>query len=197
MGPKADRKCWACPDDLNLSYHPLAPLCRLVGVLGSVVQVATLSMLHSRQYLSLRCFIAPELVGDYHSWYVLAALEQLAEELLGRGFVPAALHQDVQHVALLVDSPPQVMSLPVDLEEHFVQVPFIPWSRPMATQLVGVGLPELAAPLPHRLVADHNSPLVQEFFDIPKAQREAMVQPDGVADDFSREAEALVGHRRG
>ncbi len=38
------------------------------------------------------------------------------------------------------------------------------------TQLVGVGLPELLAPLPHRLVGDSHSPLVQEFFDISEAK---------------------------
>jgi hypothetical protein len=30
-----------------------------------------------------------------------------------------------------------------DLEEHLVEMLFIPWARPSATQVVGVGLPEL------------------------------------------------------
>ncbi len=64
-------------------------------------------MLHTWQHLSLGCFIATELVCDYHPWYVLAALEQLAEELLSCTLVAAALNQDVQHVALLVYSPPE------------------------------------------------------------------------------------------
>ncbi len=70
-------------------------------------------MLHAWQYLSFRCSIATELVCDDHPWYVLAALEQLAEELLSCTLVAAALYQDIQHVALLVYCPPEIVSIPV------------------------------------------------------------------------------------
>jgi len=35
---------------------------------------------------------------------------------------PAGLEQDVEHVSVLVDGPPQVLSARVDLDEHLVQV---------------------------------------------------------------------------
>ena len=41
-------------------------------------------------------------------------------ELL-RGFlIAAALDQDIQHVSILIHRSPQVMNMPVDLEEYFV-----------------------------------------------------------------------------
>ncbi len=86
---------------------------RLVGVFGTIVEIAALPVLHPRQHLPLGRAIARELVRDQHPRDVGAALEQLAEEFLGRRFVPAALDQDVEDVAVLIDSAPEIMALPV------------------------------------------------------------------------------------
>ena len=75
------------------------------------------------------------------------ALEELAEELLRGVLVPTPLHEDVEHIAVLVHRPPQVMAFTVDRHEHLVQVPFIARPGAPATQLVGILLAELAAPL--------------------------------------------------
>jgi len=82
-------------------------------VLTPVIEVATLAMLHPRQDLALGRAIALELIRDDHPWDVLQALEQLAEKLLRRVLVAAALHQNIEDVILLVDSAPQVMALPL------------------------------------------------------------------------------------
>jgi hypothetical protein len=44
----------------------------------------------------------------------LQSLEQLAKELLRRLLIAATLHQDVEHVIVLVNSALQVMALSVD-----------------------------------------------------------------------------------
>ncbi len=72
---------------------------------------------------SFRRAVAPQLVGDDDTWYVLQALQQLAEEPLGRLLVPAALDQDVQDVAILVYSTPQIMILAIHFDEHLIEVP--------------------------------------------------------------------------
>jgi hypothetical protein len=46
----------------------------------------------------------------------------VAEEPPGRSGVPPVLDQDVEHGAILVDGPSQVLPLSVDLHEDFVQV---------------------------------------------------------------------------
>src|SRR5215831_15349346 len=96
-------------------------------VLAAVVEGATLAMLYSWQYLTLRCTVALELLRDDHPWHVLQALEQLAKELLGGVLVAATLHQDVEHVIVLIHGAPQVMALPVHCQKHLVQVPFVAW----------------------------------------------------------------------
>ena len=60
---------------------------------------------------------------------------------------------------MLVDRPPQVVGRAVDLDEHLVEVPLVAGAGPAAAQPVGVGLPELGAPLPDRFVGDHDAAL--------------------------------------
>lgn len=69
----------------------------------SVVQALVPSMLDARHDALLRCLVAAQPVGNHHSRHILAALKQLAEEFLGRGFVPSALHQDIEDVAILIN----------------------------------------------------------------------------------------------
>ena len=49
----------------------------------------------------------------------------LTEKPLGRHRVAARLHQDVEHVAVLVDRAPQLMGGAVDRHEDLVEVPFV------------------------------------------------------------------------
>src|SRR5699024_7692062 len=57
------------------------------------------------------------------------------------------LHQNVQDGAVLIDGPPQVLPLTID-DEHLVEMPLVPRLRAATPQLVGILLPELAAPPP-------------------------------------------------
>lgn len=59
-------------------------------------------------------------------------------------------------------------------------------------ELLGVFGSELSTPLPDGLVGDGDAPLREEFFDIAEAEREPMVQPHAVTDDFTRESVAAV-----
>jgi hypothetical protein len=57
-------------------------------------------------------------------------------------------------MSLLVHRPPQIVGLPVDFDEHLVKVPLVPRAGPPAAQAIGVGLPELAAPLVDGVIGD-------------------------------------------
>ena len=57
----------------------------------------------------------------------------------GRARIPSRLEQDVNHVPVLVNGPPQILPLPLDRHEEFVQVP-------------GVAHPASAPPQPPRVV---------------------------------------------
>src|SRR4029450_9840272 len=161
-------------------------------VLTAVVEIAALTMFDSGQDLPLGRAIALELIGDNDAWDVLQPLEQLAKEFLGGLLIAPALDQDVEHIIVLVDSAPQVMALPVNREEYLVQVPFVTWLGASTLQLIGVVLPKFQTPLANGLVGHVDAALKQDLLHVAVAQREAIIQPDAMADDLAGEAVILV-----
>ena len=173
--------------------HPSLPLARgLMRVLRTVVEVAVLAMLHARQDLSLGGPIAFEFIRDDHPWNVLTALEELAEELLSSVLVPSPLHQDVEHHAVLVHRPPQIVPLLVNRDEYFIQVLLITRPGTPPTQLIGVLLAKLTTPFANSFVRDGYTTDEQDLFHIAVAERKAEIEPDGVANDLSGEAMMFV-----
>src|SRR4051795_12709254 len=124
-------------------------------------------------------------------------LQQLAEQALGGPFVPPALHQDVEHEAVLIHRTPQPVLLAGDLEDDLIEVPFVSGRRQAPPDLVGERLAELARPLPYRLVADDDAMRGQHLLNHAQAEREAKVEPDRVADDLGREAIAGIAGANG
>jgi hypothetical protein len=53
------------------------------------------------------------------------SLQELPEELPGCSLVAPGLHQDVEHVAVLIDRPPQIVPFAVDIEKDFIEVPCV------------------------------------------------------------------------
>ena len=76
-------------------HTPLPLAGGVMGVLRAVIEIAVLAVLHARQDVPLGRTIACELVRDDHPWYVGQAIEELAEELLRRLFVAAALDENI------------------------------------------------------------------------------------------------------
>src|SRR5215468_10160064 len=163
-----------------------------MGVLTPVIEVATLAMLHPRQDLALRRAVALELIGNDHPWHVLQPLEQLAKELLRSLLIAPALHEDIKHVIILVDSAPEVMALPVDGQKDLIQVSLVTWPGSSVLQLIGVCLSKLEAPLADGLVGHIDAALEQDLLHVAVAQREAIVEPDPMADDLTWKAVVLV-----
>jgi hypothetical protein len=149
-------------------HAPLTLACRLMGVLRAVVEIAVLTVFHTWEYFPLRRAIAFELVCDEHPRDVSQPFEQLAEKLL------------------------QVMTFAIDGRKHPVQVPLVTRPGPVASELIGIRLPELQALFADGLVGDDDPTSEQELFDIPIAQAEAEVQPNAVADKPHRELMTLV-----
>jgi hypothetical protein len=58
----------------------------------------------------MRHRVTAELVGDQHPRYPALLGQQLTEEPLGGLGIPARSDQDVEHIAVLVDGPPQILS---------------------------------------------------------------------------------------
>lgn len=163
-----------------------------MGVFRAVVQVAVLPVFDARQDLMLGRRIACQPIGDDDPRHVLASFQELAEERLGRVRVPPTLPQDIEHSPVLIHGPPEIMALPIDREEHFIQVPLVTRLRASASELIGMRLAKFPTSLTGRLIGDDDPARGQQFFDIAVAEAEPEIEPDRVADDLYREAAILI-----
>ena len=118
---------------------------------------------------SLRRAVALQLICDDDAGHVLQTLQQLAEELLRCFLTSLTLHQDIKDVAILVYGSPQIMILAVDLQEHFIQVPFAAGSRTSSAKLVSGGLAELSAPFSNSFIGERDATHCHDLFDIAEA----------------------------
>src|SRR3954453_15668636 len=166
-------------------------------ILGPVVQALVAAVLDPGHQFLLGGRIARQLVRDHDTRRPALLLQQRAQEALGGPLVAPALHQHVEHEAVLVDGPPQPVLRAGDPDLALVQVPLVARSRQPAADPVREVLAELEAPLPHGLVADGDAASGQHLLDHPQGEREAEVEPDRVADDLGREAVAGVGRSGG
>src|SRR4029453_4913664 len=97
------------------------------------------------------------------------AFQQFPEEARGGAPIAPGLHEDVDHVAILVDGPPEILLPPLDRDEQFVQVPHIAHVPPVAPQRSRIRRPESPTSLPNRLVGDRDAALSQEILYIAEA----------------------------
>ena len=81
-----------------------------------------------RQERSVSDAIAAQTVRDEASRLVFQPMQQALEEALGSRAVPPLLHQDVQHDAMLVHRPPQIVQHAEFLNKY---APNIPVTRAM------------------------------------------------------------------
>ena len=160
----------------------------IVAILSRVVG-------HGRHDTQVSSTIAPQLVRHEAPRLAFLPLQQFAEEPSGRTRIALSLNEHVDHVPILIDGPPEIVALALDVDEDFVQVPDVSQPPQSTLELSCVLGPELPAPLPDSLVGDDNPPLRQKLLDIAEAQRESVIQPDSVTNDLGRETVSVVAVR--
>jgi len=131
---------------------------------------------------------APEAVGDKAVRDTATPREQLAKEPRGGVAIPAGLEQEVDDLAVLVDSPPEILTLTVNGHEEFVQMPGVADRPGPMPEPPRVREAEGFAPVPDGFVRDGDAAVLEEVFDVAETQSEAVVESDGVADDRGRES---------
>jgi hypothetical protein len=136
--------------------------------------------------------VALQLIRNNHARYIPQALEQLAKELLGGLLIAPALDQNVEDVVVLVDSAPQIMPLAINGQKHFSRVPLVPWLGASMLQLIRIVLPKFQTPLADGLMSHLDPTGQQHLFYVAVTQREAIIEPDPMTDDFARKAVVLV-----
>ena len=100
--------------------HLALPLaCRLVGDFGSVVLVAGGAVRNVRHHGAVGSGIAAQLVR-HESWGLPALpAEQFMEEAFGGPLVAPRLQENVDHVAILINCPPEILSAPLNGDEQY------------------------------------------------------------------------------
>ena len=92
------------------------------------------------------------------------------------GAIASRLHEDVDHVAVLVHVAPETLSPAVNGDEELVQMPYIAHPAPAAAQCPGVVEPEGLTPLPDRLVRDGDHAFGEQIFDVAEARAKGVVE---------------------
>ncbi len=95
------------------SHAPLPFACRLVRVLGPVIQLSMLLMSNAWHHNSFCSGIAAQLVGHNHARLTPGALQKLAKEPDGREPIPLRLNKDVENNSVLIDRSPYTASHPL------------------------------------------------------------------------------------
>ena len=85
------------------------------------------------------------------------------------------------------------MLLAVYFHEEFIDIEGIAVSTMLTLQAAGINGSEFDTPKPDRLSADSDASLSKEIFDITVAEIEAIVEPDGIADDIGGELVSFIG----
>ena len=164
----------------------------LVGDFSSVVFVLAGSMGHGWEDLSVGAGSFTKLVGHESQRWAPLVFQHLAKEAFSGSPVSAACDQDIEDISILVNGSPKIMTFAANRDEHFVHVPDVaepPLSPPQSTR---IRWSKLAAPGSNGFVGHGDAPLSEKVLDIAKAQREPMVQPNRVADDFGWKAVASI-----
>ena len=140
----------------------------------------------------MRGAVAPEALGDEAAWGAAAPLEQLRKEPRRSVAITAGSEQDVDDVALLVDGAPQVLPLAANRDEQLVEMPGVAERSGPVPKPPRVRNAKGCTPVPDGFVRDGDTPLREELFHVAKAEREAIVEPDGMTDDGGWEAVAGI-----
>ena len=95
MMPWAQRKCCTWSDDLNRCICLSRRRVGSVRTLSQAVEEAALPVLDVGHDVAVGDTVAAQAIGDDAPWLVLQPAEQLPEQTLGCGCVPAVLHHYV------------------------------------------------------------------------------------------------------
>ena len=136
---------------------------------------------------AVRGAVAPKAIGDEATRHLAVAPQQFAKEPPSGMAIPARLEQDVDDVAVLVDGAPQILPLPADGDEEFVEMPGVADVTMTPPEAPGVGTAKGLTPVPHRFVRDGDAAVCEEVLNLAETEAESIVEPDPVADDDRRE----------
>jgi hypothetical protein len=80
--------------------------------------------------------------------------QESSKESFGGALIAARLNQDVDHIAVLIHGPPEIVLLPIDSNQDFIQMPGVAGATLAPIQISGVAGTGLLTPDSNRFIRD-------------------------------------------
>jgi len=161
-----------------------------VRSLSPIVQAFVLTMFDPGRQICLRRAVRPQLVRDDDA-RLTPYFEQFPEKAHRSRLVPAGLDQNVQNIAVGIDSTPEPVFAPLDRHHDLVEMPFVSRERSIPPDLRGKLDTETRNPVSDRFVRNRDAPCRKQVFGITKTESKSMVRPNRIANDRARETKPL------
>ena len=92
---------------------------------GAVIRIDMILMVHGGHHGSMSRIITSQFVGHQPARFTVLAFEQATEKPFGCLLIAATLHQYINDIAVLIDSTPQILALPLNGDKDFINMPGI------------------------------------------------------------------------
>ena len=137
--------------------------------------------------------VGAEFIGYNRRRREALLLQEFPHQPNCRPSVPAGLNQEIQDFALTVHGTPEIELPPSNYDDHLVQVPAFGRSWPPTLNPPRIGPTEFQDPSSNCLIREVETTLNKQVLsDVPIAQRETAIEPDGMLDDDRRKAVTTV-----
>ena len=138
--------------------------------------------------------VGAEFIGYNRRRREALLLQEFPHQPNCRPSVPAGLNQEIQDFALTVHGTPEIELPPSNYDDHLVQVPAFGRSWPPTLNPPCIGPTEFQDPSSNCLIRDVETTLGKQVLNVPIAQRETAIEPDGMLDDDRWKAVTTVGY---
>ncbi len=91
----------------------------------SIIRIDMILMVHGCHYSAMRGGIAAKFVGDQPSGLTALAFDETVEEPFRCPLIAATLEKNINDLAVLIDRPIQIVSLSLNGDKDFVDMPRI------------------------------------------------------------------------
>ena len=172
----------------ELAHPSLPDPGRLMRLLYSIILILFSTVDRLRNQSLMRHAIAAQFIGHDLSGFTLVTANQMLEKPFRSGPISPGLKVDINYFTVLVNSPPQIVLLAVDLYKYLIDIERIAIALMPPFQAAAINGSEFYAPQPNCFAADRDASFSEKVFYIPVAQIEAIVQPDRVGNDLRWES---------
>ena len=167
---------------------------RLMCIFCPIVLSQALRMLSREGKQTDRGAVGAEFIGYNRRRREALLLQEFPHQPNCRPSVPAGLNQEIQDFALTVHGTPEIELPPSNYDDHLVQVPAFGRSWPPTLNPPRIGPTEFQDPSSNCLIRDVETTLGKQVLNVPIAQRETAIEPDGMLDDDRWKAVTTVGY---